>query len=203
MHGGMPGSALRAVILVAYGGGRHGNPGLVVMAEPAIELVADRVRIVEVARYQRGRDMAGEAFDDTADLLHAGLEVMGWHEAEIGLVGKGLRGHVRRPCDAAETAAAGPPICIRTGHRAANVSGIRTASGERSGRRSAKSGVAFTAPGRLPSTEPGKAAAVGIDQVDGAGCRDSSAASRRASVTLMQLASSRACCFEFQIFAIV
>ena len=52
-----------------------------------VQLVANVEGIVEVQRDQRGRDMAGQTFDDDADLLHVGFDVVGGHEPEIGFVG--------------------------------------------------------------------------------------------------------------------
>ena len=49
--------------------------------------------IVEVESDKRSRDMAGEAFDDDADLLHLGLDVVGGAETEVRVVRQCLRGH--------------------------------------------------------------------------------------------------------------
>ena len=70
----MPGPAVGIVVLGVHGGGNHGGPRLPVQSKPAVQLVADAEGIVEVEGDERGRDMAGEAFDNDADLLHLGLE---------------------------------------------------------------------------------------------------------------------------------
>ena len=81
-------------------------------------LVADRECVVEVERDEGGRDVAGEALDDDADLLYIGLDVVGRHETEVGFVGERLRGHshakgpallvaARHPGDAARPYRAG------------------------------------------------------------------------------------------------
>ena len=49
--------------------------------------------IVEVQRHQRGGNMAGETFDDDADLLHVGLDIVGGHETIVRFVRQSLRGH--------------------------------------------------------------------------------------------------------------
>ena len=72
----MPGAPVGFAVLGVHGGGRHGGPGLPVVSEAAIQRVANRERIVEVQRHQRGRDMAGETLDEEANLLHIGLNVV-------------------------------------------------------------------------------------------------------------------------------
>ena len=83
----MPGVALRVAVLSVHGGGHHGGPGFPVQTEPTVQLVADVEGIVEVESDQRSGDMPGETFDDDADLLHVGFDVVGGSETKIGFVG--------------------------------------------------------------------------------------------------------------------
>ena len=92
-HGSMPGVTLRVVVLGVHGGGHHGGPGFPVQAESAVQLVADAESIFEVEEDERGRDVTGKAFDDDADLLHLGLDVIGRSESEVRIVRDGLRRH--------------------------------------------------------------------------------------------------------------
>ena len=54
--------------LRAHGLGGERGPLLPGEAEAPVQLVADRERVVEMERDQGGRDVAGEALDDDADL---------------------------------------------------------------------------------------------------------------------------------------
>ena len=82
----VPGVALRVFVLGAHGGGDHGGLGFPVQTEPAVQLVADAERIVEVEGDERGRNVPGEAFDHDADLPHLGFDVVGGRETEVRLV---------------------------------------------------------------------------------------------------------------------
>ena len=73
----MPSTAVGIVVLGVHGSGCHGGPSLAVVSEATVELVANGQGIVEVQRHQRGRDMAGETFDDEANLLDLGLDIVG------------------------------------------------------------------------------------------------------------------------------
>ena len=73
----VPWAAVRVVVLGVHGSGRHGGPGLPVVSEATVQLVANDLGIVEVQRHQRGRDMARETFDDEANLLDVGFNVVG------------------------------------------------------------------------------------------------------------------------------
>jgi len=80
----MPSVGVGIAVLGAHRGGRHGGPAFPVVSEPAVQLVADRERVVEVERDEGGRDVAGEVLDDDADLLHIGLDVVGRQETDVG-----------------------------------------------------------------------------------------------------------------------
>ena len=71
----MPGAALGIVVLGVHGGGSHGGPGLPVVSDASVQFIANRQCVIEVQRQQRGRDMAGEAFDDDADPVRAQVSV--------------------------------------------------------------------------------------------------------------------------------
>ena len=73
----MLGGVARLRGLGAHGLGGERGPLLPGESKAAVQLVANGESIVEVKRDEGGRDVAGEALDDDADLLHIGLDVIG------------------------------------------------------------------------------------------------------------------------------
>ena len=66
---------------------------MAVQAKPTVQLVANVQGIIEVESDEGRGDMAGESFDDDADLLHLGLDVVGSAETEVRIVRQDLRGY--------------------------------------------------------------------------------------------------------------